>query len=307
MSIIHYNDIDQYWAAGLFQGHSTFNTTMSRNQFQLIRSMLCFANPACYNHEVSSKDPLWHSWPLLEHFIRNSAEVATPKGPSALDECSARTKARTAAKTFTAKNPAKFAVRFYAVTGSVNPYISSFFDNRAGNKTGVCGAVDYCRIFRTLRTPYNNIFHPDNKINIEKDSPSSLWLLQMSHQTRIVPDPSGRRIFFTDNFYTRHQLAYALKVMMDGEARMIGTVRFSNVNCTNRFYLQQAIDLTDAKPRGSWCIVRAYDEHPNLAAYQRQHQARNKDLENSERQKFIPPTDHISPECAYILFKDSKR
>jgi hypothetical protein len=139
MSVICYNDIDQCWAAGLFQGHSTFNNTMSHNQFQLIRSMLCFANPACYNHEVSSKDPLWHSLPLLEHFM-NSAEVATPAGPSALDECSARTKARTAAKTFNAQKPAKFAVRFYAVTGSVNPYISSFFDNRAGNKTGVWGS-----------------------------------------------------------------------------------------------------------------------------------------------------------------------
>jgi hypothetical protein len=170
----------------------------------------------------------------------------------------------------------------------------------------VCGAVDYCRIFRTLRTPYNNLFHPDNKISIEKDSPSSLWLLQIAHQTRLVPDPSGRRIFFINNFYTRHQLAYALKVMMDGEARMIGTVRFSNVDCTNRFYLQQAIDLIDAKPRGSWCLVQAYDEHPELAACQRQHQARNKDIEKSQRQKFVPPTHHISPDSGYILFKDSK-
>jgi hypothetical protein len=47
------------------------------------------------------------------------------------------------AKTYNAHKPAKFAVRFYVVTGSVKPYISSFFDNRAGNKTGVCGAVDY--------------------------------------------------------------------------------------------------------------------------------------------------------------------
>jgi hypothetical protein len=115
----------------------------------------------------------------------------------------------------------------------------------------------------------------------------------MAHQTRLVPDPSGRRIFFTDNFYTCHQLAHALKVMTNGEAKMIGTVRFSNVDCTNRFYLQQAIDLIDAKPCGSWCLVRAYDEHPELAAYQRQHQARNKDIEKSQRQKFVPPTDHI--------------
>jgi hypothetical protein len=175
---------------------------MSCNQFQLIQSLLCFVNSKSYNHEVASKDPLWHSRPLLEHFIRNSVEISTPIGPSALDECSARTKGRTGAKTFNAKKPDKFAVRFHAVAGSVNPYISSFFDNHAGNKTGVCAAVDYCRIFRSLWTPYNNLFHANNWINIEKDSPSSLWLLQMAHQTQNFPDPSGRRGFFTDNFYT---------------------------------------------------------------------------------------------------------
>jgi hypothetical protein len=100
---------------------------------------------------------------------------------------------------------AKFAVQFYAVTGSVNPYISSFFDTHAGNKTGVCGTVEYHFIFKTLRTPYNNVFHPESKISVEKDPPSSLWLLQMAHRTRMFPNQSGHRIFFMDNFYTPHQ------------------------------------------------------------------------------------------------------
>jgi hypothetical protein len=26
-------------------------------------------------------------------------------------------------------------------------YVSSFFDNQGRNKTGICGAVDYCRFF----------------------------------------------------------------------------------------------------------------------------------------------------------------
>ena len=79
-----------------------------------------------------------------------------------------------------------------------------------------------------------------------------------------------------------HQLAHAVKVMTDGEARMIGTVRLTNIDCTNRFCVQKAIDLLDAKPRGSWCLVRAYDEHPELSLYQQRHQARNKDLDKSK-------------------------
>jgi hypothetical protein len=44
-------------------------------------------------------------------------DIATPTGPSALDEHSTATKARTVAKTYNAHKPAKFAVCFYAVRG----------------------------------------------------------------------------------------------------------------------------------------------------------------------------------------------
>ncbi len=70
-SIIKYNAIDQYWSSGLFEGHSTFSNTMSHNQFELIRSLLCFSNPESYNHELASKDPLWHSRLLVEHYIKS--------------------------------------------------------------------------------------------------------------------------------------------------------------------------------------------------------------------------------------------
>ena len=62
---------------------------------------------------------------MLEHFQKNSADIATPTGPSALDEHSTATKAWTEAKIYNAYEPAKFAAHFYAdaVTGVVNPYI----------------------------------------------------------------------------------------------------------------------------------------------------------------------------------------
>ena len=53
---------------------------------------------------------------MLEHFQKNSADIATPTGPSALDEPPPTTKARMEAKTYNAHKPAKFAVRFYVVT-----------------------------------------------------------------------------------------------------------------------------------------------------------------------------------------------
>jgi hypothetical protein len=191
MGIICYNNIDQYWSTDILEGHPTYKNAMSQNKYELICTMICFTDPSEYNHEVASKDPLWHSRSIFEHLVKNSATVATPTGPSSLDECAAPTEACTAAKIFNKEKPDKFAVRFYAVVGSVIPYMSSLCDNHAGNKTGVSSAIDYCLLFRCLRTPLNHLFHSDNEIKFEKDAPSSLWVLQMAHQTRMFPDPSG--------------------------------------------------------------------------------------------------------------------
>jgi hypothetical protein len=94
--------------------------------------------------------------------------------------------------------------------------------------------------------------------------------------------------------------------MTDGEARMIGTIRMSLVDLTNWYWLEQAVDLISKKDRGSWCLVRAYDEHPELAKLQRQHQAGMRGLPNHQKEKFIPPCDNISPDSGYIVFKDDK-
>jgi len=185
---------------------------------------------------------------MLEHFQKNSADIATPTGPSALDEHSTATMARTEAKTYNAHKPAKFAVHFYAVTGSVNPYISSFFDNCAGNKTGVCGAVDCTRVFCVLRKPYNVLFsNPENKIKIEKNHHLHCgyfkWLIKLSHILILLVV----MLVFTDNVYTRHPLAHALRVMTDGEERMFGTIQMSLVDLTNQYWLEQAVDLISKK------------------------------------------------------------
>jgi len=94
--------------------------------------------------------------------------------------------------------------------------------------------------------------------------------------------------------------------MMDGEAWMIGTVRFTLVDATNRYYLEQAISNASEKEHEYWCLVRAYNEHPDFAKLQRQHQAANSKLPKAARTKFVPPFDHVSPESGYIVFKDAK-
>jgi len=68
---------------------------------------------------------------------------------------------------------------------------------------------------------------------VKKESSSALWILQMAQQAKTFRDPSGKRVFFCDNFYTRHNLASVLKQMTNGEARMIGTVKFTNIDWIN--------------------------------------------------------------------------
>jgi hypothetical protein len=54
-------------------------------------------------------------------------------------------------------------------------------------------------------------------------------------------------LVFTDNVYTRHPLAHALRVMTDGEERMFGTIQMSLVDLTNQYWLEQAVDLISKK------------------------------------------------------------
>ena len=104
---------------------------------------------------------------------------------------------------------------------------------------------------------FNN---PENKEEIEKDSPSN----QMAHQAKPYPYPSGCQIFFSDNFYTCHHLAHALWVMTDDEARMFNTLSSGSH--------KPLLVHIFKEEWGSWCLVRACDEHPELAQVKHQHQ-----------------------------------
>jgi hypothetical protein len=153
MSLMKFNDIQKYWSSGCFLGHDTFRSTMSRDRFKQIRGCVCFSSPSFYDADEANADPLWTCRTLLDNFIKKCAAVAVPVGVSALDECTCATKARTRAKTYIPIKPDKYGIRFYAVVGDRYCYMSSFFDNRASNNTGIPGPTEYHRIFRDMRTP----------------------------------------------------------------------------------------------------------------------------------------------------------
>ena len=304
-SIIHLNDLKSYWCQDLFSGHSDFRMTMVRDDFLQIRSNLVLRDPASYDHQEASQDPLWHSRKLLEHFEQNTVKVAVPTGTSALDEASIRTKARTTARSYIPSKPDKYAVRMYALVGSKNTYISSIVDNRSGNTSGESGAEAFCRVHREMRTPYNRVL--GNCTFIEKNSPTAMWILQMAHQTKTYQDPSGSRVFFMDNFYTRHTLAQGLKQMTDGEAKIIGTVKFTNIDSTNRRYVAEGVTKLKDCARGSWSVIRAHDKHPDLDKLRRRHDAEQKKKKRKKsRTQFVPPCDLVVENAGYIVWRDTK-
>ena len=132
-------------------------------------------------------------------------------------------------------------------------------DNRSGNFLDEIPAEAYCSIYPELRTLYNKGIK--NSTLIDEKSPTALWILQLAQQ---VKSHSSKRVFFMDNFYTHHTLASVLKHVTDDKARVIGTIKFTNVDGTNRKFLKIAIERLKDAPRGRWMLVRAYDRVDDL-------------------------------------------
>ncbi len=255
MSIVQLNNMHDYWSTKMFLGNEDFKRIISRDMFKEIRSNLKFYPE--YDHAVAVVDPLWHSRVMLHHFMKNAASIAVPRGCSALDENTIRCKARTGARSYMKSKPVKFGIRFYAVVGCQHAYLHSLWDNGSGNKTNVPPGQSYCKVFWQLRGPYDRCI--DNNL-VNTKSPSALWCLQMAHQTKLFKDANERRTLVMDNFYTRHVLARQLKILSDEDIRIIGTVRFNNVDAVNRPHLKEALSQISTKPRGSWLLVQSFDK-----------------------------------------------
>jgi hypothetical protein len=109
-----------------------------------------------------------------------------------------------------------------------------------------------------------------------------------------------------DNFCTRHNLAAVLQKFTDGESRVICTIKFTNVDGTNRYHLSKAMELMKDAPRVSWKLVQAYNKHPKYEKLQRDHSTHQNCLETVERQPVVPPFDNVADCCGFIVLKDSK-
>jgi hypothetical protein len=136
---------------------------------------------------------------------------------------------------------------------------------------------------------------------------SALWVCMMAHQTANYKQPTGSKwYFFCDNYYTCHRLATVLHEFTDGEAYMIGTVKVTNVDATNRYYLAQAIERMKDKPSGNWCLVQAYKKHFKYDRLRNQHTTQQRRQSSSSRESFIPSLDNPVERVGFIVFKDSK-
>lgn len=118
-------------------GNADFQKRMNRNEFKNIRTCLSFYEPDMYDHDNSSKDPLWHSQNILDHFVINASSIAVPSSVRSLDETTERNSTGTAAKTYMPAKPKMVGLRMYAVLEYKSRYIHSIFDNRDGNVTGL--------------------------------------------------------------------------------------------------------------------------------------------------------------------------
>jgi len=96
----------------------------------------------------------------------------------------------------------------------------------------------------------------------------------MAHQTKKQPDPNGKRVFFMDNYYTRHVLGEKLKEMTDGEVRITGTCKMNLINKVNSHGVKKAMELLADKPHGYWALVHAYDNEVDAAASGEKRKAR---------------------------------
>lgn len=277
MSILRLSEIRDYWKQTMFEGHSDFSRVMSRDDFQNIRGSLRFY--PFYDSPIATKDPLWHSRLMLEHFMKNCSRIAVPYGVSSLDENTVRCKARTLARSYMKSKPVKYGITFYSIVDWKEGYLHSLWDNGSGNKTGNTAADRFTHVFRDMRGLQK---HFDPRI-VHPSTPSAQWCLQMALQTKRQADPSRKRVIVMDNFYTRHVLAKQCSRLSDGEIKIIGTVRFNNIDGPNRPYVKQAMEelRSDSVCKGSWRLVQAFDKASNNSS---------------------PPA--VASKSGYIVFKD---
>ena len=79
----------------------------------------------------------------------------------------------------------------------------------------------------------------------------------MLHSSKLYLPIERKRVFFTDNLYTRSRLAQKMQNVSDEEIFMKGTCKFSNIDGINRPILKECVSLLKGEDRGSWILLIA--------------------------------------------------
>ena len=82
-----------------------------------------------------------------------------------------------------------------------------------------------------------------NVVDVFPSKPSCQWVIQMGLQTSIVPDRSGKRLFVMDSFYGRHKVGSVLEFVTQGEAKILSTIKLSNVNNEDKPYVKKMLEI----------------------------------------------------------------
>ena len=303
MSLMHCNNIYDYWSSKKFLGSKDISEVMTRKTFTQIRSCLQFYPE--YDHELAENDPLWHSRFLIENFLKSSSKIAVPDGPSAIDENTIRCKARTGAKTYIRNKPVKFGIRFYAVVGWKFNYLYNIWDNGSGNKTNINPASKYCQVFRDLRNSYTRHIVNDGEKIIDHDTSTALWSLQIAQMYKMLQSPCGKRVIFMDNYYTRHPLGRKIKQLTNNETKIIGTVKMNLVDKYNKPKVLEAIEMLQDANHGTWYLVPCFDPPKSTKSSSKKKKNNTKKLKTANKSDAEGPLV-AAENTGYIVFKDKR-
>ena len=171
--------LKDYWSSKAFVGSRDISSVMGRDAFLRARANL--KHYPEYSDEIASRDPLWHSRAMLDHFQTNCIHTAVPVGVTALDENGIRSRGRCAAISYIKMKPDQYAIRLYASVSWAWTYLHSFSDNGSGNKfmeDSSC-ARRYTTLYRSIAKLLRDMDGMDDLCQ------SALWMLMMAHQTNL--------------------------------------------------------------------------------------------------------------------------
>ena len=197
-------------------------------------------------------------------------------GVSSYDEMTIRCKARCLSKSYIKNKPVPYGIRLYACVGWKNRYLHSICDNGKGSKVKMSPSQKFASNIPIVKPIIKEIEKLDKRKKKFSETASSQWVTQMAMQTYIKPDPSGKRMFVMDSFYGRHKVADVTKIVTNGEARVICTMKLLFVNSGDKSLVKYVLNHIKKLSQGIWFLL------------------------------WVTVDGVIQKNCGYIVFKDKR-